>query len=202
MNATSRPFILAVALLSGAVAAARPETRTVFVTAVDGKDVPVAGLTAADLTVKEDGKVRQIDRVELATAPMQIALMLDDGGVALGAIRQSAGQFVERLQNKAEFMLITTGGGRNVTLVNPTPDPRIVYAALQKVFARNQPATPDGMMNIAATRIKLVPKLLLTGHYSAPRAACPPRRQRCARGHSTTSGPTTLARPRLRTGAA
>ena len=104
-----RPAFAAAAVLFGAVAAPHLETRTVYVTVVDGKNAPVAGVTAADLTVKEDGRPRAIDRVEIATAPMQIALMLDDGGVALGAIRQGARQFVERLQGKAAFMLITTG---------------------------------------------------------------------------------------------
>jgi hypothetical protein len=78
------------------------------VTVVDRKGMPVAGLTSADFTVKEDGRARPIDLAEPARQPMQIALLIDDGGPSLAAIRQSTGQFVERLQRKAEFSLTTT----------------------------------------------------------------------------------------------
>ena len=44
------------------------------------------------------------------------------------------------LQRKAYFSLITTGG-RNLTVVDYTPDPRLVYDALGKLAARNSPAT-------------------------------------------------------------
>ena len=59
--------------------------RTIYVTVTEGKNASVAGLTATDFVVKEDGKARTIDHAEPATTPMQIALMLDDGGLSLGA---------------------------------------------------------------------------------------------------------------------
>jgi VWFA-related protein len=141
-----------VALAATIRAAPQTGVRTVHVSAVDGKQAPVPGLSADDFTIKEDGRQRTIDRVEIATAPMQIVLMLDDGGLALGAIRQGAGQFVERLQGKAQFAVITTGG-RNLTLVDFTEDPRHVYSALQNMFARNQPATYllDGLLEVSQT---------------------------------------------------
>ena len=64
---------------------------------------------------------------------MQIALMLDDSGVSLGAIRQGAGQFIQALQNKADFKIITVGG-RNLTLVDYSRDPRPLYEGLQKMW--------------------------------------------------------------------
>ena len=65
-------------------------------------------------------------------------------------IRQGAGQFVEALQRKAYFSLITTGG-RNLTIVDYTPDPRPIYDALGKMVARNSPATYllDGFLETA-----------------------------------------------------
>jgi hypothetical protein len=62
-------------------------------------------LTSVDFTVKEDGRARPIDLAEPARLPLQIALLIDDGGPSLAAIRQATGQFVERLQRKAEFSL-------------------------------------------------------------------------------------------------
>jgi VWFA-related protein len=132
------------------VAYAQTTTRTIYVTVTDGKNASVPDLTAADFTIKEDGKARTIEKAELATTPLQIALMLDDGGLSLGAVRQGTGQFVEALQRKAYFSLITTGG-RNLTVVDFTPDPRPIYDALGKLFARNSPATYllDGFFEVA-----------------------------------------------------
>lgn len=143
---------MGVLLAAALLAAAQSGTRTVYVTAVDGKGVPIPDLTAADFTVKEDGKPRDVVSAEIAKAPMQIALMLDDSGLALGAIRQGAGQFIEALQGKAEFAIITMGG-RNLPLVDFTRDPPTLYAALQKLFARNSPPTYvlDGFLEVAQT---------------------------------------------------
>jgi VWFA-related protein len=115
-------------------------TRTIYVTAVNRDGLYISGLTVAELTVKEDGKQRPIELVEPATEPMQIAILLDDGGPSLGSVRQGAGNFVERLQGKAVFSLTTTGG-RPRRVVDFTSDPRVLYAALQKTFANTAPTT-------------------------------------------------------------
>ena len=128
------------ALASIVAAAAQERLLTVYVTVVDRSGGPVTGLSGADFTVKEDGRAKTIERAELATDPLQIALLLDDGGPSLGAIRQAAGQFVERLQGRAMFSLTTTGGQPQVR-VTPTADPRGVYDALQKTFANAAPTT-------------------------------------------------------------
>jgi VWFA-related protein len=128
-------------LLALTLAAAPQEgLRTIYVTVTDRGGAPVAGLTGADFTVKEDGRIRTIERAEPATDPMQIALLLDDGGPSLGAIRQASGQFVERLQGRAMFSLTTTGG-QPLVRVTPTADPRVMYEALQKTFANASPTT-------------------------------------------------------------
>ena len=114
--------------------------RTVYVTAVDRNGQPVPGLTAKDFRIKEDGRLREIAGVEVATQPMQIALLLDDGGPSLGAIRQATGEFIERLQGKSVFTLVTTGG-RPQTRVNFTEDPRVLYGALENLFANPAPTT-------------------------------------------------------------
>jgi len=138
-------LVIVVSLLPvvlGATLAAPPQMvrRTVYVTALDRNGRPVPGLTADDFRVKEDGRVRGISQAEVATQPMQIALLLDDGGPSLAAIRQATGQFVERLQRRAEFSLTTTGG-QPQTRVNATSDPRQIYAALQSTFANVAPTT-------------------------------------------------------------
>jgi hypothetical protein len=64
------------------------ERRTVYVTAVDRDGKPVPLLTADDFRVKEDGRVKKIVQAQLATEVMHIALLLDDGGTSLAAMRQ------------------------------------------------------------------------------------------------------------------
>ena len=130
----------------------QPGTRTVYISAVDNKDAPVDGLTAADFTIKEDGKTREIVSAEIARTPIEAVLMLDDSGLGLGAIRQGAGQFVETLQGRAEFAIITMAG-RNLPLVDFTADPPTLYAGLQKMLTRNVPSTYilDGLVEVAQT---------------------------------------------------
>jgi len=132
--------IVAVLLVPAIAAAPQEGRRTVYVTALDRDGRSVKGLTADGFRVKEDGRVRTIERAEPATEMMQIALLLDDGGPSLGAIRQGAGQFVERLQHRAVFSLTTTAG-QSQERVRPTDDPRALYDALQKTFANAAPTT-------------------------------------------------------------
>jgi VWFA-related protein len=130
-----------VALLVTSVATARQAgTRTVYVSVVTGKNVPVTEMAAGEFVIKEDGKVRAIAKAERAIAPMQIALMLDDGGLSLNAIRQGAGRFIQTLQGKREFSIVTIGA-RNLTLVDFTTDVPRLYAGLQKLLPRSTVAT-------------------------------------------------------------
>jgi VWFA-related protein len=134
------------------VVTSRPQggIRTVYVAAVDKKNAPVMDLTAAEFVVKENGKVRTISRAGLALAPMQIALMLDNGGLALGAIRQGAGQFIQTLQGKGEFAIFTVGG-RMLPLIDFTRDVPKLYAGLKSLLARNTTSTDllDGYIEVA-----------------------------------------------------
>jgi hypothetical protein len=77
--------------------------RRVFFSAVDSKGAPVDDLTAADLTVKEGGKERPIDAVQPATRPMQLSIIVDDGGT--GGFQAAVGQFIQATFARAEFAL-------------------------------------------------------------------------------------------------
>lgn len=127
-------------LISTFAAAPQTRTRVIHVTVTDRQGQPVPGLTAVDFSIKEDGKLRGIDLAEPARQPMQIAILLDDGGPSLGAARQGAGEFVERLQGRAAFSLTTTGG-QPQKRVEFDRDPRVLYTALQKLFANTAPTT-------------------------------------------------------------
>jgi len=132
--------LLCVLLVATLAAVPQTERRTIYVTALDRNGLPVPLLTADDFRVKEDGRLRKIVRVEIATEPMQIALLLDDGGPSLAAMRQATGQFVERLQRKAAFSLTTTAGQPQAR-VRSTADPREIYAGLLGTYPNSAPTT-------------------------------------------------------------
>jgi hypothetical protein len=140
---------LVLALPARMVSAPQTGVRTVYISVVN-KNVPVPDMTAADFVVKEDGKERTISRAELARQPMHIALMLDNGGLNLNAIRQGAGQFIEALQGKGEFAIITIGG-RKLTLVDFTTDVPKLYSGLKSLLARNTTSVDllDGFIDVA-----------------------------------------------------
>jgi VWFA-related protein len=51
-------------------------------TVVDRNDTPVMDLTIADVVVREDGNARELKSVGRATAPLQIALLVDDSAAS------------------------------------------------------------------------------------------------------------------------
>jgi VWFA-related protein len=95
-------------LVAAAPALAAPQVnRTVRVTVTTGKGEPVPNLTPADFAVKEDGKTREVVRVEPAAVPLSIALLLDDRGSDINEIRAALAAFVARIQGRAEVSLIS-----------------------------------------------------------------------------------------------
>lgn len=133
-----RPLALA-ALVSLISAPPAPIPRTVYITVTDAKRVPVLDLAATDLTVKEDGKTREIVKVERAVVPMSIAIIVDDNGT--GLFRFSVANFAQKLLGKAEFS-ISTVTGQVMRLVDYTPNAQLLSDAISKLNARA--ATNDG----------------------------------------------------------
>jgi VWFA-related protein len=123
--------------------AARPQVespaRTVYVTATDKAGSAVPDLTPADFIVKIGGKVREVVHVEPATAPLRIAIIVDDNGT--GLFRYGVGKFIEKLQGHAEFS-ISKVTGQTQKVVDYTTDGRELSEAISLLGAR--PETADG----------------------------------------------------------
>ena len=137
----SLSFALAAGLFPGATRAldARQAVeRTVYVSVVDGKDVAVPGLTAADFAVREDGVAREVLRVGRATDAMQIAVLADNTQAATQAIpdeRKALEAFVTALHQGNEIALLTFGE-RPEILVDYTPSLPVLTAGIGRLFAR------------------------------------------------------------------
>jgi len=79
----------AAVLAAGPAVAQQAENRNqqrVLISVVDKKGTPVTTLSAADLTIREDGREREVLKVEPATGPMTIAILADTSTAASRAI--------------------------------------------------------------------------------------------------------------------
>lgn len=139
-------LLAALPLVAGAMAVAVPAAaqvespaRTVYVTLTDKVGSPVPDLAPADLTVKIGGKARQVVHVEPATAPLRIAIIVDDNGT--GIFRYGVGKFIEKLQGHAEFA-VSKVTGQTQKIVGYTTDVRELSEAIGLLGAR--PETADG----------------------------------------------------------
>jgi hypothetical protein len=113
--------------------------RKFFVNAFDDAGAPVEDLSAEDLELKEGGKERDVVAVRPARGMMQIALIVDDNGT--GLFRGALFRFVQRLQGRAEFAVITVIG-QPLKLTDFTTDGQKLNEALGSLSAR--PGSPDG----------------------------------------------------------
>ena len=136
-------FIAAAALLApqqpASVSSSKDaRTQEIYVSVLDSKYAPITGLTAVELTVKEDGVSREVLKAGPATAPMQIVVIVDDSQAATQAIqpmREALTAFVEALQGKAEIGLVTVGE-RPESLVASTTDAAALKKGIGRIFAR------------------------------------------------------------------
>lgn len=128
-------------LLSLTVLAATSETTTrrVYVSVLDSNGSPVTDLQAADFTVKEGGKTREISRAAEASSRMQIAILVDDNGT--GLFRVAVARFIEALLGRAEFS-ISVVSGQTLKLVDFTANSDSLREAIGQIGPRS--GTPDG----------------------------------------------------------
>ena len=116
-----------------------PVVRTVYVSAVDRKDVPVTDIDAREFLLREGGRVREIIRVEPATTAMRIGIIVDDSGT--GIFRVPVANFVNQLLGRAEFAIKHVIAQAH-TLVDYTADVERLRAAVLRLGVRAE--TPDG----------------------------------------------------------
>ena len=130
----------ALVALASYTAAAQARDARVYVSVTDDDDKPLA-ITAADVVITEDGSAREVLRVEKATAPLQIALLVDDSQAAQGAIndlRIGLRQFVSKVlaANSESQIAVITFGERPTLLSDYTNSKAQLERAINRIFAR------------------------------------------------------------------
>ena len=144
-------FVAGLAIVVGAVAGLTEPSRTVeaqaieremFVSVLDEQGVPVPDLGVSEFIVREDGVQREVLRVSRATAPMQLAILVDTSQAAIPPIRDIRNglrTFVETMSEGNEISLITFGGLPRI-LVEATRDLEKLNAGVDRVFAYSDSA--------------------------------------------------------------
>ena len=141
---THRSILLLVAstitLAGGATSAVNPTpvadvTRRIYISATDSSGVPVTDLAAADISLKEGGKDRQVESLEPATGRMNVALLVDDAGS--GAFQAAVAQFIDRTLARSQFS-ITLLNPQASMLVDFTNDPSALRDALGRLGKRGR----------------------------------------------------------------
>jgi VWFA-related protein len=150
MSIMKRILTFSVVFLAlGLVLAATPRAevvRTVYFSAIDAQGAPVTDLTAADLTVKEGGKDRAIAAVQPATAPMQVAIIVDDAGS--GAFQSAVAQFLQTTVGHGQFA-ISMLNPQAMKVTDFTEDANALKDAIGRIGQRGK-ITPDGEQIIEA----------------------------------------------------
>jgi hypothetical protein len=87
------------------LAAGQSTTKTLYVTALDNKGVPITDLGPAEIEVKAGGKAMEIVRMQPGEMPFRIAVIISDGGT--GGFQQGVANFMQKLLGHAEFALMS-----------------------------------------------------------------------------------------------
>ncbi|HSC25818.1 MAG TPA: hypothetical protein VLD67_01005 [Vicinamibacterales bacterium] len=124
-----RPVVAAVALggLLSLTAGASQDTvpRTVYLAVLDDANAPVTGLTAKEVTIVENGALRQVTDIGPATDPLCVAILVDTAQPPAGQtaptrdLRAGVSALVGIIQTtnpESEIALMETGGAAVVTV--------------------------------------------------------------------------------------
>jgi Ca-activated chloride channel family protein len=115
----------------------RPGDRYMFVTVLDKNRAPVSGLMPADFVVREDGVAREVLRVERATGPITLALLVDNTQTAtpfIADMRTALHSFVKRMGG-ANPITFTTFGDRPTIVVDYSLDVPSLMKGVDRLFA-------------------------------------------------------------------
>jgi hypothetical protein len=120
------------------LAAAQSRERVLYVSAFDADTrKPVADLGPRDFVVREDGVAREVLRVERATSPMPVALLVDNTQAvsnAIADIRRAVAAFLSGTDGLGPIALMTFAD-RPTIVVDYTTSQKDLQAGVGRLFA-------------------------------------------------------------------
>lgn len=133
---------MAVVVAGSALWAGQRATReqTIYVSVTDKDGTPATDLSPANFTVREDGATREVLTVAKATAPQQIALLIDTSQVTQGAtadLRDAVKAFATTIwaQSPDSQVALYTFGERPQQVVTYTSEAPILQRGVDRLFA-------------------------------------------------------------------
>ncbi len=133
--------VLGAALLLPLSARAQARQRSLYVSVVDKSGAPVPDVSPQDIIVREDRTAREVLRVEKATEPMRVALLVDNSQAATRAVqymRDALGPFVNKLTAAGHSVSFVTLADRPTLVVDATTDgARLKSQGVDRLFARS-----------------------------------------------------------------
>jgi VWFA-related protein len=116
---------------------ARDRQHALWVTVTDPEGAPVTGLAVDAFQVREDGVQREVLRVEPATGPIEITLVVDTSDLASASIadmRRAITDFIKEMASGNQIAL-TTFGGRPQVVQGYTGSVELLTRAIGRLFA-------------------------------------------------------------------
>lgn len=140
MSRTVRMFCVLGALsLTAAPLWAQAVERSMYVSVLDASSGPVTGLGPDAFVVREDGQPREVLRVTPATAPMDLALLIDNSQAATAQIndlRRALEPFLTALAAKGHRIALIGLADRPTILVDYTSSAERLQAGVGRIFAQ------------------------------------------------------------------
>ena len=117
---------------------ANAEERAIYVSVLDQRGTPVAGLATHDFIVREGGVEREVLRVSTATDPLQIAVLVDTSQAIepyVSEVRRALKSFSREIQDRHDRALFAFGE-RPARVADYSRDPARLEDGIARLFAR------------------------------------------------------------------
>jgi VWFA-related protein len=124
-----------------AVPSAQALRRSMYVSVLDKEGAPVPNLGPADFVVREDKRTREILSVEPATAPMQVALLVDNSSRSRNSIRDirdATNEFIKGMTSGVvrNEVAVVAVAERPTVLVDYSADQPRLLAGAGRIFTQ------------------------------------------------------------------
>ncbi len=163
--------LVMLAAVPAGLAATQAPTRTVYVSVMDSTGAPVGDMKPEEFSVKEDGAVRTITKVDRASEPIHYVIMVDTTpayGRAVNVIREAVKAFTALLFSvdpKTQFSFVEFGGV-SMTVMDFTSEQAKIDASLGKLMPKSSESVlNEALVDVSKTLAALPPttrKVILT----------------------------------------